>query len=57
MHGSKKNFKGGGGGNYLSLPMSPRLIFGNLMKFEFAGGIEPPDPPFLDLCMCYGILI
>lgn len=43
MHGSKKKFKGGG--SYLSLPISPRLIFGNLMKFEFAGGIEPPDPP------------
>lgn len=45
-----------GGDSYLSLPMSPRLIFGNLKKFEFAGGIDPPDPPpFLDLCMCYGI--
>lgn len=55
MHGSKKDFKGGGD-SYLSLPMSPRLIFGNLKKFEFAGGIDPPDPPpFLDLCMCYGI--
>lgn len=43
MHGSKKNFKGGG--SYLSLPMSPRLIFGNLKEFEFAGGIDPPDPP------------
>lgn len=47
-----------GGGQLFEFANESEAYFGNLKKFEFAGGIDPPDPPpFLDLCMCYGILI